>query len=111
MNIVFLDDEEFLFPLIRRYLSMLNIDKYLCTTSPIEAYNFIINENCSYLLIDYNMPDIPDINKYVKNIPTIIKIVIVSGEDNSFIEDNIQFIYKFLKKPFILEDLRKTLEL
>ncbi|HBI38485.1 MAG: hypothetical protein A2015_16350 [Spirochaetes bacterium GWF1_31_7] len=110
MNIVFLDDEDFLFPLIKRYFSMLNIDRFLCTTSPIDAYNFIINENCNYLLIDYNMPDIPDINKYVKTIPSNIKIVIVSGEDNSFIEDNIQFIYKFLKKPFVIDDLKKILE-
>lgn len=109
MNILFLDDEDFLFTLMERYVKMLNIGNLFCTTSPDEALDIIQRNPIDVLLIDYNIPDISDINKYVKSISKSIKIVIVSGDDKSFIESNIQFNYDFLKKPFILDDLKKIL--
>lgn len=111
MNLVFLDDEDFLFPLMQRYFKILSISSFLCTTSPDEASIYISNNKCDYLIIDYNMPDVPDINKYVKSLNNDMNIVIVSGDDNNYIESNINFKYIFLKKPFILEDLKKILSI
>lgn len=109
MKIVFLDDEEFLFSLVSRYFTMLKVRDFVCTSSVDKAKDCIIAGDFQILMIDYNMPELPDINDFVFSLPKETKIIVVSGDEINYIYQNLMFNFDFLKKPFMLEDLQEIL--
>lgn len=111
MNVLFLDDEDYLFGLVKRYFSMMGVDNVYCSSSPDEAFLEISRKKYDYFFIDYNIPDMGDINKYVSKIDAGISVVIVSGDDRKYVENNINFKYIFLKKPFVLDDIKNVINL
>lgn len=112
-RILVVDDEKFIVEAITQHLTQLGYE-VLPYQNPVEALEFIKNEQVDLVLTDLRMPDVSgmDITRAVHDRSGDTRVIILTGYAtlDSAIESVHLQVYSYLHKPFDLRQLGQVVE-